>query len=425
MTARSAATLQPDYRKRAEAGLGLGRDSPFIDLMLVFVPIAALLFNLKIGPLSPILVMATVGIYALFRYERLANVLSSTWPLLLLPLFCLASVAWSEAPAATVRYGILYLVTVLTAAVIGAGTSRMSALKGLQFAFSSYLILSLFLGRWTNWGDGSYAFAGLAGSKNAAGDAAAIGILISATTLFWAIGQRRLGWALIALLTIPTALYCLIFAKSTGALVAAALALVCLLLWLVSRRFALTTRTILFCATLFGTIVVLATTPIWVDMVFDSILTASGKDAKLTGRADLWQVADRLIAQKPILGLGYNAFWVQGNLDAERLWKLLQVPSGSPFNFHNTVRDLWVNIGVVGLALYAVVWLAASMRLFWRTMIAPDYFGIFCSAMLVFVAPRVYFELVGFSNMHFPTMILLISLACGFRPHRLNAVKAT
>jgi O-antigen ligase len=60
---------------------------------------------------------------------------------------------------------------------------------------------------------------------------------------------------------------------------------------------------------MFGTIVVLATTPIWVDLVFDSILTASGKDSKLTGRADLWQVADRLIAQKPILGLGYNAFW--------------------------------------------------------------------------------------------------------------------
>lgn len=425
MTAKSAATLQPDYRKRAEAGLGLGRDSPIIDVLIVVVPIGALLFNLIVGPLTPILVMATVGAYALFRYERLVNVLGSTWPLLLLPLFCLVSAAWSEAPAATIRYGMLYLITVLTATLIGAGTSRISALRGLQLVFSTYLILSLLLGRWTNWGDGSYAYAGLAGSKNAAGDAAAIGLLISATTLFWAIGQRRPGWALIAILTIPVAVYSLVVAKSTGALVAAVLALACLLLWLVSRRFALTTRTILFGVTLFGTIVVLATTPIWVDLVFDSILTASGKDAGLTGRADLWQVADRLIAQKPILGLGYNAFWVQGNLDAERLWKLLQVPSGSPFNFHNTPRDLLVNIGFVGLILYTVVWLAASIRLLWRTMLAPDYFGIFCSAMLVFVAPRVYFELVGFSNMHFPTMVLLISVACGFRPHRLNAIKAS
>jgi hypothetical protein len=84
-----------------------------------------------------------------------------------------------------------------------------------------------------------------------------------------------------------------------------------------------------------------------------------------------------------------------------------------------------VNIGFAGLVLYAVVWLAASIRLLWRTMLVPDYFGIFCSAMLVFVAPRAYFELVVFSNKHFPTMILLISVACGFRPHRLNAVKAT
>lgn len=425
MRVRTAATLQPDYRKRVEAGLGLGRDSPIIDFLIVVVPIAALLFNLTIGPLTPILVTVTLGAYALLRYERLVNVFGSAWPLLLLPLFCLASVAWSEVPSATVRYGLLYLVTVLAAIVIGAGTPRLSALKGLQFIFSTYLILSFFFGRWTNWGAESYAYAGLAGSKNAAGDAAAIGLLISATTLFWAIGQRRPGWALAAILTMPVALYSLVFARSTGALVAVSLAFACLGIWSISRRFAPTTRSVLFGLTLIAAIIVLVTAPVWGEMVLDNIMTASGKDSSLTGRSDLWQVADRLIAQRPILGLGYNAFWVQGNLDAERLWKLLDVPSGSPFNFHNTLRDITVNIGVVGLALYAIVWLAASVRLLWRTMLAPDYYGIFCSAMLVFVAPRIYFELVGFSNMHFPTMILLISLASGLRPHRLIAIRAS
>lgn len=423
MSGRSAAALQPDYRKRPEAGLGLGRDSPVIDLLIVAVPVAALLFNLSIGPLTPILVAGTVGAYALFRYERLVKVLGSTWPLLLLPMFCIASFAWSDAPEATVRYGILYLLTVVTAILIGAGTSRDSALKGLQLVFSIYLILSFLFGRWTNWGDGSYAYAGLAGSKNAAGDAAAIGLIISVTTLFWAIGQRKPGWALSAIVTIPVALYCLVFSKSTGAMAAFALAIACLMIWAFSRHFALTTRTVLFGITLLVTIVVLATTPLWVGLVFETILAATGKDANLTGRGDLWQVADRLIGQRPILGLGYNAFWVQGNLDAERLWELLNVKSGSPFNFHNTVRDILVNIGIVGLVLYAVVWLVASIRLLWRTMMVPDYFGIFCSAMLVFVAPRLYFELVGFSNMHFPTIILLISLACGFRPRRTNPLR--
>lgn len=424
MSGRSAAALQPDYRKRPEAGLGLGRDSPVIDLLIVAVPVAALLFNRSIGPLTPILVTGTVGAYALFRYERLVKVLGSTWPLLLLPLFCIASFAWSDAPEATVRYGSLYLLTVLTAILIGAGTSRDSALKGLQLVFSTYLILSLLFGRWTNWGDGSYAYAGLAGSKNAAGDAAAIGLIISVTTLFWAIGQRKPGWALSAIVTLPVALYCLIFSKSTGAMAAFALAIACLMIWAFSRHFALTTRTVLFGITLLVTIVVLATTPLWVGLVFETILAATGKDANLTGRGDLWQVADRLIAQRPILGLGYNAFWVQGNLDAERLWELLNVRSGSPFNFHNTARDILVNIGIVGLVLYAVVWLAASVRLLWRTMMVPDYFGIFCSAMLVFVAPRLYFELVGFSNMHFSTTILFIILACGLRPRRSSETRS-
>lgn len=416
MAAPSRTYLQPDYRRRPDAAAFIGRDSPLFDTLFVLVPLAALLFNPVIGPLTILLIMASVGGYVLLRYETLVSVLLSSWPLLLLPLFCLGSVLWSEAPAATLRYGTLYLVTVFTAIIVGAGTARLSALKATQLAFSFYMLCSILFGRWVGWQDGVYAFAGLAGSKNAAGDAAGIALMISTAMLCWSIPRRSLLWGGIALGTIPIALFCLVTAKSTGAILATAVGIMCLVPWIISRAFGRPVRVLIFSVCLTVGVIGLATTPFWMDQIFESVLTSAGKDDNITGRKDLWEVSDRYIAAQPWLGLGYSAFWIEDNLDAIRLWNMLGIPLGNPFNFHNTARGIAVELGFVGLGLFALVWLYCAVRLLLTTMMRPSYFGIYCSALLMFMAPRLHFEMLGYSNMHFPSLILLMALACGLRP---------
>lgn len=419
MTAARKLALEPDYRRRPAAqGRVLSRHDPAIDIIIVAVPFAALLFNLIIGPLSILLVVATAAGFAVLRYERVVSLLASTWPLIVLPLFCLASVLWSQEPMATLRYGTLYLVTVSVGLIIGAGTARMSAIKGVQLAFSFYLLCSVIFGRWTNWLDGSYAFAGLAGSKNTAGDVAGIGLLISTVTLFWAVPKRAFGWAMIAFVTLPIAIYCLIFAKSTGAILATILALTCLLLWILSRRLVLTARVLIFAFCIIIALAVVATTPLWMEQVFETLLESSGKGRDLTGRVDLWRVADQYIAQSPLLGLGYSAFWVPDNLDAIKLWRLLGIPVGNPFNFHNTPRGILVEIGFVGLTLFACIWGFCSARLLWKSMILPEYFSIFCCSILVFILPRLFFEHIGLSNMHLATVLVFAMCACALRTAR-------
>lgn len=416
MTAARKFSLEPDYRRRPDAqGRLLSRQDPIIDIAIVAVPLAALLFNLIIGPLTVVLIIASVAAYGLLRHERAIPLLLSTWPLILLPLFCIASVLWSQAPTATLRYGTLYLVTVLVALIIGGGTPRLSAIKAAQIAFSGYLICSILFGRWTVWLDGSYAFAGLAGSKNAAGDIAGIGLLISTVTLSWAFPKRAMAWAALAGITLPVAGYCLIFAKSTGAILATCLALACLVAWIFSRRLAVNIRVLIFAVCIIGAIVVLITTPLWMDQVFTTVLESSGKDRTLTGRTDLWRVADQYIAANPWLGLGYSAFWVPENPDALKLWRLLGIPIGNPFNFHNTPRSIAVELGILGVLAFAVLWGFCTLRLLWRTMLQPDYASIFFCAILLFVAPRVYFELLGFTNMHMATILLFGAFACSLR----------
>lgn len=407
-----------------ESRMAIDRSSAAIDIWLTAIPFAAILFNRGIGPLTPLLVMATTPAYVLLRYERVWPLLVKVWPVLLLPIFCLTSAFWSEAPAATLRYGVFYLLTVLPAVFIGGGLNRDSVLKGLQISVTAFMLCSILFGRWVMWADGGQAFAGIAGSKNAAGDAAAMSLLISTGMIFWAFNRRKLIWGLIACGTIAIALFCLIFAKATGVMIASGLALPCMILWAISRRLAPEVRATVFIVAAVALAVLLATYSTWMRPLFEMVLENSGKDAGLTGRVALWEKADQLIALNPVLGTGYNAFWISNNLDAEYLWRSLGVNSGAVFNFHNTFRDILVDLGFVGLALFGIVALTATLRLFYKVMVEPNFLGILCCTLVVFQLPRLNFEMIGFSNMHTLTLLIFIVFGYAFRPTQLPAVGA-
>jgi len=399
------------------------RRSSFIDIALVFIVFSALLYNRFIGPLTPLLVLSVIPLYALLRWERLYGVILNCWPLLLIPLLAIISVFWSDAQPTTLRYGILYLLTVLPAIFIGAGCDREALLKGIFFAFALYILLCIPLGRWVGWGgSGGRAYAGLMASKNAAGDAAALSFLCSIAACVWASSYRKMRILVLAIFIMFLSLLMLWGSKATGALIASIMALPCLLLWTASRSLTRQYRTLIFIFALLAIAALVGTSNIWMPPLFEAVLESSGKDAGLTGRDILWKKADELIQQRPILGGGYKAFWIHNNLDAEYLWRAMGITTRQGFNFHNTPRDILVDLGFIGLALFIIVVLFASIKLFLKTMIKPDMTGIFCCTLLVFESPRLFFELIGFQNMHFGTVIVFVILSYGLRPNTLARI---
>lgn len=412
------------FAGRPEAHVWLNRGSPTIDAVLASLPFFGILFNWWLGPLTPVVVVTSLLLYVVLRRERVVQVLLTCWPLLMLPGFCLLSTIWSQAPGRTFYYGTLYLLTVLPALFIGAGAHSTSALKGIFVAFCTYTLISVLFGRWVVWNDGGLAFAGLAGSKNAAGDTAALTLLISVLMIWWAIEQVRWRWLAPAVAILPFALFCLIASKATGVLIASIIALPCMTAWIISRRLNVQVRSFVFIIVTVVVISMAATSNYWMQPLFDLILTETGKDAGLTGRALLWRNADQYISQRPVLGMGYNAFWVHGNLEAEFLWRAMGISNRMGFNFHNTPRDIVVDIGYSGLILFFVVMSLSAVQLIFRVMLKPTYFGIFCCTLLVFETPRIFFELVSFSNMHFSTLIVFTMLAYALRPERLKPLAA-
>ena len=91
------------------------------------------------------------------------------------------------------------------------------------------------------------------------------------------------------------------------------------------------------------------------------VLAALGRNATLTGRTDIWVLVMRSIAKRPLLGYGYYAFWQglkgeSGNIIVAAHWF---------FGYaHNGVLEIWLQLGLVGTALFFVT-LVQALRNAW------------------------------------------------------------
>jgi exopolysaccharide production protein ExoQ len=105
-----------------------------------------------------------------------------------------------------------------------------------------------------------------------------------------------------------------------------------------------------------GVLIVSAILSAVVDM--DSMAGLLGRDATLTGRTNIWAMALESVAERPVLGYGYSAFWNVAP-EADRISTILhwKVPHA-----HNGFIDLTLQLGFVGLALFMVVYFIAARR---------------------------------------------------------------
>ncbi|MEQ1790592.1 MAG: O-antigen ligase family protein [Rickettsiales bacterium] len=93
-------------------------------------------------------------------------------------------------------------------------------------------------------------------------------------------------------------------------------------------------------------------------------LEATGKDATLTGRTELWERGIESGMENPLLGVGLGAFWMHGNPVAEKIWYDFAIPSRSGFHFHNFFINVFVEIGLIGVALWVLMFLYVCVKSF-------------------------------------------------------------
>ena len=124
-------------------------------------------------------------------------------------------------------------------------------------------------------------------------------------------------------------------------------------------------------ATVFASLAAAVMTIAYGSSLVEDSMTLFEKDPTLTGRTYLWQRAADFIAEKPALGAGFNAFWVQGNPDAEGMWRFAGITERMGFSFHNTLIEWLVNIGWVGVSLLTIVAIVSTILMVRRVMTRP------------------------------------------------------
>jgi len=99
------------------------------------------------------------------------------------------------------------------------------------------------------------------------------------------------------------------------------------------------------------------------SVVSDAIASVVQKlpfDATFTGRADIWELALEKIAERPLTGWGYQAYWA---LESTRFGQEDTTQwAGHAAHAHNGYIDAALNMGLPGLALTLVVFVIMPLR---------------------------------------------------------------
>lgn len=258
------------------------------------------------------------------------------------------SIFWSAAPATTLRAGIQYA-THIACAVIAARSLdiRTLTLGGLA-GVALVLAYSLAVGDYHyDPIDGAYSFVGAFSSKNQLGFFASLGIYFAFAWIVLPGGSRPVSAGVLALAALSA--YCLYYSQSATSMITVVGAIAASLGARALLMFPPITRKVLFWIA--TALVVLGFMAAWKLGAFDAILGMFGKDTTLTGRTYLWSQGIAAAGENPIFGRGYQAYWVHGYAEAERLWAEFYITARTGFHFHNTYIETMVELGAVGLAL--------------------------------------------------------------------------
>lgn len=364
-----------------------------IAAILTFVALSALILNPLFGPLSALVFLIAGGLLAFSKPEQSLRSLLRFWYLMILPAYCLLSVLWSQFPALSLRYAVQLAMTMGIAIIIA---NRVSPLRFLYCLFGIYgigILASLLFGRVR---DDIGAWIGIFGSKNAFAVVISGFILTAVTVALDRAAPRPMRLAAIVGLAVSGPL--LVLAQSVGGLLFTIPAVAVALAVISSRRAKPLQRVaIAVPLALLGAALVTVVLG-YKDELFNAFLYYTGKDATMTGRTDLWEYGLQAIREHPMLGLGYQAFWVQGYPPAEFLWAMFGIASRAGFNFHNTYISNAVEIGLVGVAIQVLMLYGAAFGVFLWTLRRPlpenAFFAGFLTAVVCssFVEVSIYFQ---------------------------------
>jgi exopolysaccharide production protein ExoQ len=290
------------------------------------------------------------------RVLPLVRQCAALWALILV---MFVTALWSVKPDATIIDGIELLGTTLIGLYIATRFTLPEFLKIVAIMFATAGSLSLVLvfvnPGWSraDWGAGPWQ--GIYPDKNLFGAAASLAIISQAALFSSVKGRARMfvaaGMALAFVLLIASnsaSAFGNCFVVIFAVLVASACR---------SPKFGGFARfaTALAVPIVIAAVVIFGLTP-------DSLFSAIGRESNLTGRTDFWPYLQGAIADRPILGFGFDAFFQSPVGEGYLSEYVVQAGGWSPYHAHNSYLQTLLDAGYLGLGALIVLVVTSFAR---------------------------------------------------------------
>jgi exopolysaccharide production protein ExoQ len=268
-------------------------------------------------------------------------------------LYCLVAILWSDFPFVAAKRWVKILGHPIMALVVLTDPNPEEALVRLLKRSAYFLVpfSILFIKYYPEYGRGFDAWTGMGfnqgvtHNKNELGyDCLILGIFFFWNTLralkfkdrkarreelFLSIGFLGMIWWLLRLSSSATSLSCILLGISV---------MLTLGLPFVNKR-------LVGVYVIAGIIALAIAEPVF--GIYSNVIQLLGRDATLTDRTAVWHDA-LLLQPNPIFGAGFESFWL-----GDRLVKLWDKWWWRPLQAHNGYIELYLNMGVVGLVVFA------------------------------------------------------------------------
>ena len=350
----------------------------------------ALLLNVRFGTMAAAGFIGLWGLYFLAWPKFCADAVLRTFLPWLFPLFALVSAMWSMASDMTTRNALEWLLTVGIAVVMASSLPAERLLLTWMIALVPMVVIGDVLGGSQFTETGEVAAIGFFGSKN--------NFALHTSEMFFVcmavLANARQGMIarLIALFASAVTPLLLWRAKSIGALVVFLPSLLLMLAIIGIGHLRPRLRQIAVAGSLVIALAVAASVAPVAFESKDALLSSVGKSGDLTGRGLLWQRASVLIQQRPTLGVGFSAFWQQGNPEAEALWRQEHIVGRAGFHFHSFYYQTLIDLGYTGLTIGLAVFGLTSLAVLTWGVRRPGPESAFFCAMMLFLCLRSFVE---------------------------------
>jgi exopolysaccharide production protein ExoQ len=286
-----------------------------------------------------------VAVVLLPWYRETLFVLRRNWSLVSLLVLAVLSSLWADMPDLVLRKTIGLFGTTLFGIALAVRVSFQEQLRMLSWLFRVLAVLSLgCVVLFPSYGISSEGeWMGVFGYKNALGAAMGLSLLVE-----WQLPAASRFAKVLKGLAMLLSVFLLLNSDSVtpGVALVGALILVS-----VHKFVTLRFHVPLYAASAFIAVLV----SVGSSLVFansDRVMTLVGRSSSLTGRTEIWGLVISFIAQRPILGYGYSAFWLGASPES---FVVNQVLRGPVMYSHNGYLEMLLTLGAIGLLLTVVL----------------------------------------------------------------------